>query len=155
MLRTVNANGLIAIVDALGTKLLSQDDAEKFLDFRASVTKFNLDVFETNRKALRLEHVHTFTIGDTIVYAYETPKGITLQEVERFSHVLRIAVSRSIETGFPVRGAFEIGEFYRADKDTVLGPAVTDAGSWFEQADLDWRPRHAACKPLHPSAARA
>jgi hypothetical protein len=127
--------GLVAIIDALGTKLLSQADVDRFLEFRDAITKFNLKVFETNREALRLDRTQTFTIGDTIVYAYEASQGVSFAEVERFSHVLRIAVSQSIESEFPVRGAFAIGEFYREGNDTVLGPAVTDAASWFEKAD--------------------
>jgi len=135
MSRTVAKRGIIAIIDALGTKSLSQTDADKFLDFRNSITKFNLKVFETNREALRLEHVQTFTIGDTIVYAYVPPNGVSLADIDRFCNVLRIAVGHSIESLFPVRGAFAIGEFYSEGKDTVLGPTVTDAASWFEQAD--------------------
>jgi hypothetical protein len=135
MPRTVAAQGIVSIIDALGTKLFSQTDADKFLGFRDSITKFNLKVFETNRAALRLEHVQTFTIGDTIIYAYVPPHNMTLQDVERFSHVMRIAVSHSIEEGFPVRGAFAIGKLYRDADNAVLGPAVTDAASWFEQAD--------------------
>jgi hypothetical protein len=135
MPRTVLVKGLVAVVDALGAKLFSQQDADNFLEFRDAIARFNLEVLETHSGALDLRRMRTFTIGDTIVYTYETPREVSYAEVERFSHVLRIAVSHSINSQFPLRGAFAIGEFYRDGETTVLGPAVSDAASWFEAAD--------------------
>jgi hypothetical protein len=128
-------NGLVAVVDALGAKLFSQSEADKFLEFRDSIARFNLAVLETHSVALDLRRMRTFTIGDTIVYVYEPPGDISYAEVERFCHVLRITVSHSINSQFPLRGAFAVGEFYRDGETTVLGPAVSDAASWFEAAD--------------------
>lgn len=128
-------SGLVAVIDVLGTKLLSVDEANRFLAFRDSITKYDLAAFEKHGSYLQLQRVQSFTIGDTMVYAYEPQNGTSLADVERFCHFLRITVSHSIESGFPVRGAFAIGEFYREGQTTVIGPAVADAASWYEAAD--------------------
>ena len=37
--------------------------------------------------------------------------------------------------GTPFRGAFGVGDFYIGDTQTILGPAVIDAATWYESAD--------------------
>ena len=127
--------GLVAILDALGTKLLSLPEAVEFVALRDSILQFTARVIESGLPGLDRTRLRTFTLNDTIVYVYEAPGEITLAEVEKFCHVLRVAETRSIVEGFPFRGAFAVGEFFVGDAQTVLGPAVNDAASWFEAAD--------------------
>jgi hypothetical protein len=127
--------GLVAILDALGTKLLSLPEAVEFVALRDSILRFTAKVIETGLPGLDRTRLRTFTLNDTIVYVYEPPGDVTLAEVERFCHILRVAETRSIVEGFPFRGAFAVGEFFVGDEQTVLGPAVNDAASWFEAAD--------------------
>jgi hypothetical protein len=129
------ARGLVAILDALGTKLLSLPEAVEFVALRDSILRFTAKVIETGLPGLDRARLRTFTLNDTIVYVYEPAGDVTLAEVERFCHVLRVAETRSIVEGFPFRGAFAVGEFFVGDEQTVLGPAVNDAASWFEAAD--------------------
>jgi hypothetical protein len=137
---TLNASvkpvvGLVAILDALGTKLLSLSEAINFIALRDSVMTHTERVVETNLKGLEMERLSKFTFNDTVVYAYCPPKGVTLPEVERFAHLLRVFETRSIVQGTPFRGALAVGEFYIGDKQTILGPAISDAASWYEAAD--------------------
>jgi hypothetical protein len=66
---------------------------------------------------------------------YAPSAGITFAEVNNFCHVLRVIETPFIIEGCPLRGAFAVGEFFVGDERTVLGPAVSDAASWFEAAD--------------------
>jgi len=129
------ANGLVAILDALGTKLFSLQEAIEFIRLRDSIMTFTENVVETSLPGLKMEHLKKFTFNDTVVFAYKPPQGVTLGEVERFCHVLRVFETHSIRSNTPFRGALGIGEFYIGDEQTILGPAVSDAASWYESAD--------------------
>ena len=133
--------GLIAILDALGTKLLSVSEAVEFVRLRDSTLRFATSIIETHLPGIEIARLKTLILNDTVVYAFEAPNGVTLVEVEQFCHLLRVAEARSIVEGFPFRGAFAVGEFFIGDAQTVLGPAVNDAASWFEGAD--WLGVHA------------
>lgn len=127
--------GFVAILDALGTKLLSLDEARAFVALRDSIQTFTEKVAETRLPGLDMARLRRFIFNDTVVYAYDPPSGVTLQEVERFCHVLRVFETQSIVGGTPFRGAFAIGPYFVGDHQTVLGPAVSDAASWYEAAD--------------------
>jgi hypothetical protein len=129
------AHGMIGILDALGTKLLSLTEAMEFVRLRDSIRQSTEKVAESGLPGLQKERVKTFTFNDTLIYAYEPPAGVTLVEIERFCHLLRIAETLSIVEKYPFRGAFAVGEYFVGDSQTVLGPAVSDAAAWFEAAD--------------------
>jgi hypothetical protein len=133
--RVATVQGLVAILDALGTKLLSLAEAIEFVSLRDKIMESTARVIETGLPGLDKSRLKTFTFNDTLIYTYEPPGGLTLAEVERFCHVLRVAETLSITMKHPFRGAFAVGEFFVGDERTVLGPAVSDAASWFEAAD--------------------
>src|SRR5688572_17006824 len=113
----------------------SLPEAIEFVRLRDSIMQFTAQVVETGLPGLDKTRLKTFTFNDTILYAYEPSAGVTLVEIERFCHVLRVAETRSIVERYPFRGAFAVGEYFVGDSRTVLGPAVSDAASWFEAAD--------------------
>jgi hypothetical protein len=127
--------GLVAIVDALGAKLFNLHEAREFIAFRDSITGFTDPVFDLKRSVFDLKRMKTFTLNDTIVYAYPVENDSWIEEVESFGAFLRVAVNRSIVKKYPLRGSLAAGEFYIGDDKTILGPAVTDAASWYEAAD--------------------
>jgi hypothetical protein len=133
--RITSVSGLVAILDALGTKLLSLPEAIKFVALRDSIQDFTEKVVETSLPGLDMKRLSRFTFNDTVAYVYNPPSGVTLREVEQFCHVLRAFETHSIIRGTPFRGALAVGDFYIGDERTVLGPAVSDAASWFEAAD--------------------
>ena len=56
---------------------------------------------------------------------------------ERFCHLLRVFETHSI--GREIRSAvtFGVGDFYIGDTQTILGPAVIDAATWYQKRRLD------------------
>jgi hypothetical protein len=127
--------GLVAILDALGTKLLSLDEAIRFVGLRDSIMAHTAEVLETKLPALQKSRLNTFTLNDTLIYAYAASSEVTLDDVEGFCHLLRVAETLSIAANYPFRGAFAVGDYFVGDTQTVLGPAVSDAASWFEAAE--------------------
>jgi hypothetical protein len=129
------AEGLVAVLDALGVSLFSLDEAREFVRLRDSIITFTEQVIETRLSGLDMKRLTKFTLNDTVVFAYQTAGHVTLDEVEQFCHVLRLFETRSIVDRIPFRGALGLGPFYIGDSQTVLGPAVVDAASWYERAD--------------------
>jgi hypothetical protein len=131
----IPVQGVVAVLDALGTKLSSVDEAVRFVQLRDSILTSTTDVVETHLPGIDTKRLKIFTFNDTIVYVYKTPATATLAEVEVFCHVLRIFETRAMVEGTFFRGALAIGEFFIGNAQTVLGPAIYDAAAWFEQAD--------------------
>src|SRR5437773_12506520 len=65
--------GLVAILDALGTKLLSLPEAVEFVALRDSILQFTARVIESGLPGLDRARLRTFNLNDTIVYVYEAP----------------------------------------------------------------------------------
>ncbi len=133
--------GLVAVLDALGVSLFSLDEAREFVRVRDSILTFTDDIIDSKVPGLDVTRLRRFTLNDTVVFVYETPHGVSLREVEQFAHVLRLFETKTIIETIPFRGALGIGEFYVGDQQTVLGPAVVDAASRYE--DADWIGIHA------------
>lgn len=131
----IPTKGIVAILDALGTKLLSVQEAIRFVALRDSIMQFTTNELAARVRDFDLSRLRILTLNDTVIFAYETAGEVTLSDVLNFCHLLRIAETKSIVHGFPFRGAFAIGDFFVGDERTILGPAISDAAAWFEAAD--------------------
>jgi hypothetical protein len=85
------------------------------------------------------ERLSVFTFNDTVVIVFlaEAESDVTLEDVSAFGYRLRAFMIQSLQNKILFRGAVSIGWFYGvSDKtNTVLGPAVSDAASWYNEAD--------------------
>lgn len=134
--------GLIAILDALGAKSFSEAESIQFLESRDLV----LNRLHARAEAGQIDktRLKMFTFNDTVVIVF-LAKGddITVRDVKSFCQRLRAFLMQSLEHRILFRGALSAGQFYRVDNqtNTIMGPAVSDAAAWFEQAD--WMGVHA------------
>ena len=129
--------GFVAVLDALGAKAYSREEAEEFLKARDEIMRLLIDVapdtFRVDKDDLKV-----FTFNDSIILTYvRKAKDLTTNDVNGFCGLLR-----SFEVSFLLkrilfRGAVSIGDLYRVDPNTntVMGPAVSDAADWYERAD--------------------
>jgi hypothetical protein len=85
------------------------------------------------------ERLLTFTFNDTVVIAYvvDRPTVESIGHKQVASHMLRGFQALSINRGILFRGAFAVGDLYRADreKNIIMGPAVSDAAAWYDKSD--------------------
>ena len=77
-----SVNGLVAVVYAPGTKLLSIELAKQFVGLRNKILNFTNDVVETKLPGLKTEQLKNFMLNDTVVVTY-SPAVLNLQEVEK------------------------------------------------------------------------
>lgn len=128
--------GLVAILDALGAASYTEDEITRFLGSRKLVLALLDEKADAILGAIRKDHLTTFTFNDTVVIIYRTERQSTLTDVKRFFTLLRKFVVDSLANRILFRGSIAIGLFYvDDDSNTILGPAVTDAASWYDRAD--------------------
>jgi hypothetical protein len=129
--------GLIAILDALGAATYSESEIERFLESRELV----LNKLDERAKAGKIDkqRLKVFTFNDTVVIVYlaRRGKGVALEDVTTFGFRLRAFMMHSLQNQILFRGSISVGAFYGVDDgtNTVMGPAVSDAAAWYNQAD--------------------
>ncbi|MBU8934762.1 MAG: hypothetical protein KOO62_12260 [candidate division Zixibacteria bacterium] len=147
--------GLVILLDALGASTYSDDRIKKFLKTRATLTKSlirqaneiqSIEAEVAESDFTTMNEPNTYTFGDTLMVVLE------LSNKERYmGHlILSIMLMRnylyhSLCEGILYRGAFSIGSYIEEPKsNTVMGEAVSDAASWYEQSD--WMGLHSTPK---------
>jgi hypothetical protein len=131
------AEGIVAILDALGAATYSDAEIAKFLDSRRRVLALLEDKIDDLSGRIDANEILVFTFNDTILIAYRPSKGaVELKEIETFFILLRKFLSDSLTEGILFRGSVAIGSFLGHDEtNTLMGQAVTDAAAWYEAAD--------------------
>lgn len=125
------AEGFVVLLDALGVRNYSSSESLAFIRKRDELLKTNKlpDIPYTGKDAPdRNPTLRTF--GDTILITW---KGTYESILTHLAGWLIEAIVVGIRGGLLLRGAISYGEFV-ADRTSVLGPAVADAASWYEQA---------------------
>ncbi len=147
-------NGIVVMLDALGIRTLEIEECGRFLTLRDIIIKKVNDSFpdleeqygelcrilnEPDRLACAPQIA---TFGDTIIVTWEVPSRPELFAIP----LLRLVPSQLIwetifgltiqrgQKGFLFRGAVSCGEYIH-EGDTVLGPALVEAFTWYEAAD--------------------
>jgi hypothetical protein len=136
-------NGIVAILDALGTATYEDAEIKRFIDSRQIVLNLlrqkAIDVFGHIRENM----ISVFTFNDTVLIVLNTgDHQPRLSHISDFFMVMRKFLVDSLANRILFRGAVAIGTFYiNNDTNTVMGKAVTDAASWYDKAD--WIGLHA------------
>ena len=128
-------NGCVALFDALGARSYSQEEAAVFLGARDQIVS---DVQKAAAKNPRIEsdNFRVFVFNDTVVLAY-LRKQVSPDDLIDFCGFVRAFQVAFLMNDILLRGAISMGLLYRADDKTnaVMGPAVSDAATWYERAD--------------------
>lgn len=130
--------GLVAIIDALGVRALTDDEIVRFLKVRNSVAQSLKSLISeaATRGARPPKNLHTFLLNDTIVIVLESDGIATFADVAAMCWLLTGLFVPAFLGGVLFRGAVAIGDFYvDPDMNTVLGPAVVDAADWHDKAE--------------------
>lgn len=120
--------GLISYIDVLGTKdFWKHDKPEKVLkDWNIFTTDFH----NTIQKICGIKSVVTFnTFSDTIIITLESNDVANL--LKTFSISTSTFIPKSIESNFPIRGCFSIGNFFN-DTNFFIGEAISEAAQYYD-----------------------
>ena len=128
--------GVVALLDFLGVSTLDIAGCHEFLKRRQKV----LDVLESCKEDIHQHggrQISTRTFGDSILLTWAKGQAHA-DDVLVFGEILKKVFHVCIWERILIRGAVSAGEFIESDKGndlTVLGPAIADVASWYEQAD--------------------
>ena len=133
--------GVVVMLDALGGRTLNRQDTDDFLDRRRKFIENLKNAFCELPDSSRQHHISepdVFTFQDTIIISWHFGElgfkhhpEVVLPELGLW---LMQAMKIGIEIGFPFRGAIAIGDYIK-ETNCLLGPAVSEAASWYERAD--------------------
>jgi len=134
------SKGSVIMLDAVGTKgVCSRREPKDYVsDWKEIVTTF-LDEFAEASKlqhqiGKRLENLQFLSqaFSDTIVVTVEEREKAPLLGIIG-NHLIPPFLS-ALERGVFLRGAISCGEYYHKG-NILIGPAVDEAGDWFERGD--------------------
>lgn len=132
-------HAVVAVLDALGAADYSKEQVDRFLEARAWLLEELPRLLESYLKRYEQHRLLTFFFNDSVIIAYLLD-DLTVKSVAHFEtacHMLRGFQTLALGRDILLRGAFAVGEVYRADKEknTIMGPAVSDAAAWYGLSD--------------------
>jgi hypothetical protein len=130
-------NGIVAILDALGTATYADAEIKRFRESRQIVLQLFTQKAGDLFGEIRRENVRIFTFNDTILFILRTGTNLpTLKQISDFFRLMRKFLVDSLANKILFRGSIAIGTFYADDEtNTIMGEAVTDAAAWYDKAN--------------------
>lgn len=127
--------GFVAILDVLGASSYNIEESVKFLEKRDTLLEKLKNVQNELMKPVQgVPQPEVAVFGDTIVFTWAVGKEQSLKLLPGVALWLRSAIKHSLCDKLFLRGAFSIGSYIFKDA-TVLGPAISDAASWYQETD--------------------
>lgn len=134
--------GVVALLDFLGVSTFDIAKCGEFFERRRAV----LNALHSMAKTVEAASVSAGiggapigirTFGDSILLTW-SKDDVHSHDLLTVGEILKGVFHHSIWHGILVRGAVSVGEFIESDTPgdlAVLGPAIADVASWYEQAD--------------------
>jgi len=129
--------GAVILLDALGASSYSDREINNFLSLRK---KLNSNIKETAKQFRgnsEFSQPIIYTFGDTTIIVIElNDRKVITNHIIGIAILMRRYLYQSFDVGIMFRGSFSIGNYIEdAESNTVMGEAVTDAASWYEQSN--------------------
>lgn len=134
-----SSEGIVVILDSLGTKTLGAEECVAYLKNLESVMDFATETLDRLFPQAMLGEATTIarpdirTFGDTLLFCWASP-GSHLDMYVRISGWLQLLFLKGLRHQMRFRGALAFGT-YVSSESAVIGPAVADAAAWYEEAD--------------------
>jgi len=140
--------GIVAILDALGVSSYSITEAQDFISQKNLLLDEILNKTSPQIAAIanssllepkdgyEYPTLNIAVFGDTIILCWPTKnEDIAVKLFPAVATLLQRIITVGILRGILLRGAISIGQYLSDEKSTILGPAISDAYSWSEEAD--------------------
>ncbi len=135
--RIQRSYGAICLMDALGSKnILDKDEIRSIIKERIDV-KWFVD-FSKKYKILS-KNVLTLFFSDTVLFVYPVHDKKIARICDFISYIC-FFFSEALSKDILYRGAISVGEFYMSkgpqiDDAVIVGPAINDAATYYEQSN--------------------
>lgn len=137
--------GIIVLLDALGARNMSIESSQQYLDSVSHLRKeihdalkitLNIDRKEKRGAEILFNRLRPRFFGDSLLMTYEIVRERQINSyLARIGFILNTLIPAALEKGILFRGALSIGKFIE-NEDVVLGPAVTDAATWYDKLEM-------------------
>lgn len=141
MSRIIEKYGIVVLLDALGIQNATISESKKFVRFLKEDAIGSIHYLDGYTSGSEIEeHFKKVkpvmrTFGDTFLITWEVPKELNINEYfEAISSAIRHIILSGIEQNILFRGAITIGTYLESDT-SIIGPAIADVASWYEQAN--------------------
>lgn len=129
-------HGIVGVFDALGAKNFSHQEILNYIEAQKELMKVIDEKADGLADSNDLKPKKRFTFNDTIVLAWETSEDREFDTIQAFCRTVRAFIPRCLSKNLLFRGAFSIGSYFcDDDNNLIMGRAVTDAVSWYEQQE--------------------
>ncbi|RJO60557.1 MAG: hypothetical protein C4542_08865 [Dehalococcoidia bacterium] len=132
-------HGFVAILDALGMKTSTIEDSKNFIRVRSNLVKSleeSSDIlksrFGEEMRALRMPRYLGYS--DMLIIIWETSEYEITSIIPYLSELISSVFVVGLTNNVLWRGAVSYGQFLLY-KGSLLGPAVSDAASWYEECN--------------------
>lgn len=133
-------SGVVVIMDLLGGKMEDRQEIIKFIEARNKLKEIFEDKAQKAGEMYEISlRVQSFTFGDTILFALHSASDDASESSIMISALIgtRRALAFAVSRGMPFRGSLSYGDYYIDEhSNTVLGPAVNDAVSWYDKTEI-------------------
>ena len=129
--------GVVVLLDALGASEYSDEKIKEFLSARAEINSIINNLAKELTVEAKFPSPNIFTFGDTIIITIKLRNNKYISsDIMGVILLMRRYLFHFLDKGILFRGSFSI-DFYIEDSDsnTVMGPAVTDAASWYQKSE--------------------
>jgi len=134
------AYGVVALLDALGTRTRSLPESMSFLrqkdelirSLRTTHKIYSTIKFLSNRDPFQWK-LRTF--GDTLLMMAEIERGKEVEALLEAAHYINSMIYEGMDNGLLFRGAMACGD-YAYDQYNVVGPALSEAADYYDR--FDW-----------------
>jgi len=140
--------GIVVLLDALGIRTTNALESKTYFNKinklrREDIPILLLALFAAD-KSMDTKALPDLTyrfFGDSILITYQVADLTKLiQYFHKIAIFLNILIPTAIQSGMLFRGALSIGEFLeeepRDESSVTLGPAVSDAATWYDRLEI-------------------
>lgn len=131
--------GFIVLLDALGARTTDSEVSRRYL---TELNGLKEKLASTKEWAALSEKNFRFRFfGDSVLMTYSIPEDSDETHIKNSLMAVLFISSKfmcdALEAGIPFRGALSIGKYLsNQERNVDLGPAITDAASWYDKGDL-------------------
>jgi hypothetical protein len=130
-------HGIVGIFDALGAKNFGPTQVASYIESQEQILRAVEDKAAGQSLSRNLAIPKLFTFNDTIIIALETNANNEYNAIKGFAKIVRRFISYSLTKSLFFRGAISVGSYIVSEaQNLIMGNAVTDAASWYEQTEL-------------------
>ena len=133
--------GIVAMIDALCVRNSTIEESAHFIEniqkIKNELPAFMADYFDGTPQLKKFECTppQLTTFGDTFIFSWEMKPEELAEYLPHTGIILSYVVLTGLKLKMAFRGAISVGDYIQSGP-IILGPAIADAASWYDSAEM-------------------